>query len=72
MVFINQSLCFNHKYLLSLCKRLPSKRLIHCFWVSSGNVNLKVRDNTFVLLLSNVGDLEKHFGIKGLVEDAED
>ena len=72
LVFINQSLCSYYKYLWSLCKRLHSKKLIHSFWVSNGNVNLKVRENTPVLLVSHVSDLEKHFDIKGLVGDAED
>ena len=72
LVFINQSLCSYYKYLWSLCKRLHSKKLIHSFWVSNGNVNLKVRENTPVLLVSHVSDLEKHFHIKGLVGDAED
>ena len=72
LVFINQSRCSYYKYLWSLCKRLHSKKLIHSFWVSNGNVNLKVRENTPVLLVSHVGDLEKHFDIKGLVGDAED
>ena len=72
LVFINQSLCSYYKYLWSLCKRLHSKKLIHSFWVSNGNVNLKVRENTPVLLVLHVSDLEKHFDIKGLVGDAED
>ena len=72
LVFVNQSLCSYYKYLWSLCKRLHSKKLIHSFWVSNGNVNLKVRENTPVLLVSHVSDLEKHFNIKGLVGDSED
>ena len=72
LVFINQSLCSYYKYLWSLCKRLHSKKLIHSFWVSNGNVNQKVHENTSVLLVSHVSDLEKHFDFKGLVEDAED
>ena len=72
LVFINQSLCSYYNYLWSLCKRLHSKKLIHSFWVSTGNVNLKVRENTPMLLVSHVSDLEKHFDIKGLVGDAED
>ena len=71
LVFINQNLC-SYKYLWSLYKMLHSKKLIHSFWVSNGNVNLKVRENTPVLLVSHVSDLEKHFDIKGLVGDAED
>ena len=71
LVFINQSLCSYCKYLWPLCKRLHSKKLIHSFWVSNGNVNLKVHKNTPVLLV-HVSDLEKHFDIKGLVGDAED
>ena len=46
LVFVNQSLCSYYKYLSSLCKRLHSKKLIHSFWVSNGNVNLKVCENT--------------------------
>ena len=46
---------------------LHSEKLIHSFWVSNGNVSLKVRENTPVLLVSHVSDLEKHFDIKGLV-----
>ena len=72
LVFINQSLCSYYKYLRSLCKRLHSKKLIHSFWVSNRNVNLKVPENTPVLLVSHVSDLEKHFDVKGLVVDAED
>ena len=72
LVFIRQSLCSYYKHLWSLSKRLHSKKLIHSFWVSNGNVNLKVRENTPVLLVSHVSDLEKHFDIKGLVGDAED
>ena len=72
LVFINQSLCSYYKYLWSLYKRLHSKKLIHSFWVCCGNVNLKVRENTPMLLLSHVSDLEKHFGIKGLVGGAKD
>ena len=37
-----------------------------------GNVSLKVRENTPVMLVSNVSDLEKHFDIKGLRGDAKD
>ena len=57
LVFIIQSLCSYYKYLWSLCKRLLSKKLIHSFWVSNGNVNLKVRENTPVLLVTHVSDL---------------
>ena len=71
LVFINQSLCSYYKYLWSFCKRLHSKKLIHSFWVSNGNINLKVGENTPVLLLSHVSVLEKHYGINGLVEGAE-
>ena len=72
LVLINQSLCCYYKYLWSLSKRLHSKKLMHSIWVSNGNVNLKVRENTPVLLISHVSDLEKHFDIKGLVGDAAD
>ena len=46
--------------------------MIHSFWVSNGNVSLKVLENTPVQLVTHVSDLEKHFDIKGLVGDAED
>ena len=46
--------------------------MIHSFKVSNGNVSLKVRENTLVMLITHTRDLEKHFDIKGLVEDAED
>ena len=72
LIFINQSLCSYYKYLWSLCKRLHLEKLIHSFWVSNGNVNLKVCENTLVLLVSHVSDLEKHFDIRGLVGEAED
>ena len=72
MVFINQSLYSCYEYLWSLCKILHSKKLIHSFWVSNGNVNLKARENTPVLLVSHDSDTEKYFDIKGLVGDAED
>ena len=72
LVFINQSLCSYYKYLWSLCKRLHLKKLIHSFWASNGNVNLKVRENTPVLLVSIVSDMEKHLDIKELVRDVED
>ena len=72
LVFVNQSLCSYYKYLWSLCKRLHSKKLIHSFWVSNGNVNLKVCENTPVLFVSHASDLEKHFDMNGLVGDAED
>ena len=72
LVFIRQSLCSYYKHLWSLSKRLHSKKLIHSFWVSNGNVNLKVRENNLVLLVSHASDLEKYFDIKGLVGDAED
>ena len=60
LVFTNQSLCSYYKPIcsnyilimfLSLCKRLHLKKLIHSFWVSNGNVSLKVRENTPVLLV---------------------
>ena len=51
---------------------LHSKKLVHSFWVSNGNVNLKVRENIPVLLALHVSDLEKHFDIKGLVGNTED
>ena len=57
LIFINQSLCSYYKYLRSLCKKLHLKKLIHSFWVSNGNVNLTVRENTPVLLVSHVRDL---------------
>ena len=63
LVFINQSLCSYYKYLWSICKRLHSKKRIHSFWVSNRNVNLRVRENTPVLLVSHLNDLEKHFDI---------
>ena len=66
-VFINQSLCSYYKYLWSFCKRLHSKKLLHSFWVSNSNVSLKNRQNTLVMLVSHVSDLEKHFDIKGLI-----
>ena len=72
LVFINQNLCSYYKYLWSLCKRLHSKKLIYSFWVSNVNVNLKVCENTPVLLVSHVSDLEKYIDIKGLVGDTED
>ena len=40
--------------------------MIRSFWVSDGNVSLKVRENTLVLLVTYSSDLEKHFDIKGL------
>ena len=46
--------------------------MIHSFTVSNGNVSLKVRENTLVMLITHARDLEKHFDIKGLVEDTED
>ena len=45
---------------------------MNSFWVPNGNVNAKVCENTPLLLLTYVNDLEKHFDIKGLVGDAED
>ena len=63
LVFINQSLRSYYKYLWSICKRLHSKKRIHSFWVSNGNVNLRVRENTPVLLVSHLNDLKKHFDI---------
>ena len=71
-VFKNQSLSSYYKYMWSLCKRLHLKKLIHSFWVSNGNVSLKVRENTPVLLVTHVRDLEKSFQIKGLVGDIKD
>ena len=56
----------------SHCKRLDSKKMIHSFWVSNSNVNLKVCENTPVMLVTQVGDLKKHFDNKGLVGDSED
>ena len=56
LVFINQSLCSFYFYLWSLCKSLHSKKLIHSFWVSNGNVRLKVRENTPVLLVTHAPD----------------
>ena len=64
LVFINQSLCCYYKYVWSLCKRFHSKKLIHSFWVSTGNVSLKVCENTLILLVTHVIDLERHFDIK--------
>ena len=61
LVFINQCLCFYHKYLWPLCERLHSKKMIHSFWISNANVSLKVRENTPVMLATHVSDLEKHF-----------
>ena len=51
---------------------LHSKKLIHSFWISNGNVSLIVRENTPVPFVTHVRDLEKHFDIKGVVGDAED
>ena len=66
LLFINQSLCSYYKYLWSFCIKLHSKKLIRSFWVSNSNVSLKVGENTPVMLVSHVIDLEKHFDIKGL------
>ena len=49
----------------SHCKRLDSKKMIHSFWVSNSNVNLTVCENTPVMLVTQVGDLKKHFDNKG-------
>ena len=70
LVFINQSLCSYKKYLWFLCKSIHSKKLIHCFWVPNGNVSIKVPENSPVLLVTHVSDLEKHFDSKGLLGDA--
>ena len=48
------------------------RRNMHSFWISNGNVSLIVRENTPVLFVTHVRDLEKHFDIKGVVGDAED
>ena len=56
----------------SLCKRLNSRKLIQSLWVSNSNVSVKFHENTRVLLLTQVSDLERHFDIKGLLGDAED
>ena len=45
--------------------------MIHPFWVSNGNVSLKVRENTLLLLVTYSSNLEKHFDIKGLCGNAE-
>ena len=66
LLFINQSLCSYYKYLWSFCIKLHSKKLIRSFLVSNSNVSLKVGENTPVMLVSHVIDLEKHFDIKGL------
>ena len=58
LVFINQCLCFYHKYLWPLCERLHSKKMIHSFWISNANVSLKVRENTPVMLVTHVSDQE--------------
>ena len=44
--------------------------MIHSFWISNANVSLKVRENTPVMLVTHVSDLEKHFDIKRMVGDA--
>ena len=69
LVFINQSLCSYYKYLLFSCQRLHSQKMMHLFWVTSGNVSLNVLENTPVLLLKHVSDMHKHFDMKVLVAD---
>ena len=49
----------------SRCKSLDSKKMIHSFWVSNSDVSLKVCENTPVMLVTQIGDLKKHFDNKG-------
>ena len=47
LIFMNRNLCSYFKYLWSLYFiHLHLKKMMHSFWVSDGNVSLKLRENT--------------------------
>ena len=46
--------------------------MIYSFCLSNDNVSLKVNENTQMMLVTQVCDLEKHFDIRGRVGDVED
>lgn len=45
--------------------------MIYSFCLSNDNVSLKVNENTQMMLVTQVCDLEKHFDIRGLVGDVK-
>ena len=71
LIFMNRNLCSYFKYLWSLYKSLHLKKMIHSFWVSNGNVSVKLRENTPMILVTQINDLVRHFEIKGLSGNAE-
>ena len=72
LIFMNRNLCSYYKYLWSLYFiHLHLKKMIHSFWVSNGNVSLKLRENTPMILVTQINDLVRHFEIKGLSGNAE-
>ena len=60
-IFINQSLCKYYRILWSKCKKLYSLGKCHTFYVSNGNIKIKITENSQPLTITHSSDFDKHF-----------
>ena len=70
-IFVNQSLCTYYRVLWSKAKRLHSLKRISSFYVSGGNVKIKIKENSLLLPITHVNDLKEHFSDVNLASPSE-
>ena len=58
-VFINEVLCRYYKFLWSKCKKLRAEKWIEAFWVSNGQIKLRIEPEGAVSRISHIQDLQK-------------
>ena len=58
-VFINESLCRYYKFLRSKSKKLWTEKWIEAFWVSNGQIKLRIEPEGAVSGISHIQDLQK-------------
>ena len=60
-IYINQSLCPYSRILWSKAKRLQNIGSIDTFYISSGNIKVKVTENSSPITISHLDDFKIHF-----------
>ena len=60
-VFINESLCHYYKFLWSKCKTLWSEERTEAFWVSNGQIKIRIEPEGAVSRITRITDLQKLF-----------
>ena len=70
-VFINDSLCSYYKVLWSKCKKLWSGKYIHAFWVSNGELRLRLTASSRVHIITRSQDLDELFPKNELLRDKQ-